>query len=151
MSALSSQLVPLALASALCACTTALGPRPEDVPTTFDSEAGAMSIVQVEFRATPSGYTLLGVRRSLGEPTLAFDPDGDVLITALSEDGTRLASISVPNPRSAYAADGTEPHEFVLEEGFLSVRLARPESIRQLELTVRKGPNEAFHQIYRID
>ena len=150
MSGPPSLLVSLALASTLWACRTTFGPQPEDVPTTFDSEDGAIAIAQVEFRATPSGYTLVRVRRSLGEPTLAFDLDDDVLITALSEDGARLASIAVPNPRIAHVC-GVEPHEFVLEEGFLSVRLARPESIRQLELTVRSGPNEAFHHVYSLD
>ena len=141
----------LVLALVVVSCASVLGSRSEEVPTTIDSSDGWIPIVQVEFHATDSGYTLVRVRRSPGEPTLAFDPDGDVLITARSSDGGPLASISVSNPRQAYVDDGPPPHEFVLDEADLSVRLARPEAIHQIELFVRRGPNEGFRHVYPID
>ena len=123
----------------------------EGPPTTVDSKAGSVPVLLVELRASESGYVLVSARRSLGTPSLAFDPDREVLVTALKSDGSRLASISVPNPRTAHSAGEKEARELVLESGSLSLRLPDPDSIRALELFVRRGPNEGFHQVFRID
>jgi len=135
-----------ALLASLCACASTHGPRPEDVPTSVDANAGSVPVLQVSLRATPAGYTLVQARRAIGTPTLAFDPDLPVVVTASGPGGARMFWISVPNPRTGHA-----DRELVLQEGFLSLRLPDPDSIRSLDILVRSGPNAGLHQSFPIE
>lgn len=110
-----------------------------------------MPVLQVSFRAAPSGYTLLSTRRLLGKPTLAFDPTHDVRVTARDGEGHEVALMSVPNPRTAYACEEEDRGEFQLAEGLLILRFPYPDQIRQLDLLVLRGPNEALHQVFTVD
>jgi hypothetical protein len=139
------------LSAVLGACGTTAGPRPEDVPERIDLADETIPVLQVQLRATESGYSLVSSRRATGIPTLSFDLEREVVLTARDENGAVVAALSVPNPRSAHTTGARRPRTVVLPEGFLFVRLANPDTIQRLEISVRRGPNQDLRQSFVID
>ena len=137
------------LALALLAACASPGSQ-DDVPKEIAVHAGSIPVLQVTFRATESGYTLIHVGHTLGTPTLALDPDREVLVTARNARGEPIVALSVPNPR---VATGEPPDNcsFVLFEAVLNLRFPEPEPIHSLETFVSGGPNKGLRQVFTID
>jgi hypothetical protein len=121
---------------------------PDDVPLESVVDEGLLRVLQVTFRATDSGYTLVHVRHTLGTPTLGFDPDREVLVTARDARGQPIVALAVPNPRTVTCLG---PVATTRAEAFLNLRFPEPVSIRSLEAVVRGGPNEGLRQVFAID
>ena len=131
-------------------CSGWEGPRPESIPESMVLAPGAQEVLQVTFLADESGYSIAGMQRAMGAPTLGINQDNDVLVVAVGSNGDTVSSISVPNPRVVRTAGSSRPDSAVLQQAALTVYLADPASIDLLRVTVREGPNSDLRQEFSM-
>ena len=99
-------------------------------------------VLLVRVIATDAGYEVK-VRKDLGVPSQAIDKDRDVLVAARYADGT-VAETSVFNPREVHTTGARNPASAVRAKGSFAVSFTAPDSIRTIEITTRRGPNQGL-------
>lgn len=122
---------------------------PENMPQTRTLYS-PVPVVLVRVEASESGYTLRPFS-AMGAPTASLIQTGDVLLKALDADGRVLASVAVSNPRVARTAGSKRPEIAVLPSGVFTVMFGKPDSIRNIEVTVLNGPNAGLKQTFPLD
>ncbi len=132
------------------ACSGWDGPRPEEVATRSAIAPQATQVLQITFKASSSGYTVVDMRRTAGAPTLAIDQNRDVLITAVDSKGNSLGSVSVFNPRLVQTTGSRDPDSALLDEATFTINFADPDAINALDLRVVRGPDGEYHAQFLV-
>ena len=110
----------------------------------------AAQVLQITFKASSAGYTVVNMRRTAGAPTLAIDQNRDVLITAVDSTGKPVGSVSVFNPRLVHTTGSRDPQSTVLDEATFTVNFANPDAINALNVQVIRGPNGEYQKQFLV-
>ncbi len=140
----------LLLAVPVTGCSGWEGPKPEDVPEQTVIAPQSVQVLQVTLVADDDGYSVAGMRRTSGAPTLTIDQNKDVLITATDAAGKVLSTVSVANPRIVRTAGSSRPDSAVLDEATVTVNIANPDIVSRISVQVRQGPNSGYKQQYSV-
>lgn len=107
-------------------------------------------VVGVRLTASDAGYTMSAFRAS-GTPTSAIDQSRDVIVQALGQSGQPLSTVTVDNPRAVRTAGSKRPGQAIRPSGDVTVFFAKPDQVRSVSVSVLRGPNEGFKQVFRVD